>query len=78
MKGGLKLNYIDVKGLPKDATNLLQQLVNLLREKTESQETAIEALRATAGGWKNSIDTEQLKKDIYADRSINTRPVPKL
>ena len=72
------MDYIDVKGLPEDATNLLQQLVNLLREKTESQETSIEALRDTSGGWKGSIDTEQLKKDIYTDRSISTRPVPKL
>lgn len=38
----------------------------------------IEALRASAGGWKDLIDGEELKKNNYADRLINTRPEPKL
>jgi predicted DNA-binding antitoxin AbrB/MazE fold protein len=37
-----------------------------------------EALRATAGAWKDLIDGEELKRNIYADRLINTRPEPKL
>jgi predicted DNA-binding antitoxin AbrB/MazE fold protein len=28
----------------------------------------IEALRASAGGWKGLIDAEELKRNIYADR----------
>jgi len=31
-------------------------------------------LRDTAGGWKDLIDTDALKRDIYADRLIRTRP----
>ena len=38
----------------------------------------LNALRATAGAWKNSIDGEQLKRDIRASRDIHTRPVPRL
>ena len=38
----------------------------------------IEALRASAGGWKGTHDPEELKRDIYADRLINNRPEPKL
>ena len=38
----------------------------------------IEAMRASAGGWKGLIDAEELKRNIYADRLINTRPEPKL
>ena len=38
----------------------------------------IEALRASAGGWKGLIDAEELKRNIYADRLISTRPEPKL
>jgi predicted DNA-binding antitoxin AbrB/MazE fold protein len=38
----------------------------------------IEALRASAGGWKGLIDAEELKHNIYADRLISTRPEPKL
>ena len=38
----------------------------------------LEALRATAGGWKGLVDGETLKRNIYADRLVATRPVPKL
>ena len=38
----------------------------------------LNALRATAGAWKDSIDGEQLIEDIRASRLINTRPEPKL
>jgi predicted DNA-binding antitoxin AbrB/MazE fold protein len=38
----------------------------------------LEALRATAGGWKGLIDAEELKRNIYTDRLIATRPEPKL
>jgi hypothetical protein len=37
-----------------------------------------DALKATAGAWKNLIDAETLKRNIYEDRLIDTRPVPKL
>ena len=37
-----------------------------------------EALRVTAGAWKDLIDCEELKRNIYADRLIHTRPEPKL
>lgn len=30
------------------------------------------------GSWKDTIDAEKLIRDIYNDRLINTRPVPKL
>ena len=35
-------------------------------------------LEATAGGWKGLIDAEELKKNIYNDRLISTRPEVKL
>lgn len=38
----------------------------------------LEALRATAGGWKDLIDAEELKRNIYSDRLIKNRPEPKL
>ena len=37
----------------------------------------LNALRATAGAWRGSIDGEQLMKDIRASRDIRTRPVPR-
>ncbi len=37
-----------------------------------------DALEATAGSWKNLLDAEALKRHIYEDRLIETRPIPKL
>ena len=37
-----------------------------------------DALLSTAGGWKDLVDAERLKTDIYADRLISNRPEPKL
>jgi len=44
---------------------------------SESSKT-LEALRKSFGGWKGLIDAEELKKNIYENRLINTRPEPKL
>jgi predicted DNA-binding antitoxin AbrB/MazE fold protein len=41
-------------------------------------ESMRDALTATAGAWKGLIDAETLKRHIYEDRLIDTRPVPKL
>ena len=38
----------------------------------------LEALDKSFGGWKGLIDSEELKKNIYNDRLINTRQIPKL
>jgi predicted DNA-binding antitoxin AbrB/MazE fold protein len=35
-------------------------------------------LERAAGGWKDLIDAEELKRNIYADRTISTRPEPRL
>src|SRR5688500_60171 len=37
-----------------------------------------EAFLASAGGWKDLVDTEQLKRDIAASRSISSRPPVRL
>ena len=49
----------------------------IITERSKGQ-GMIEALRASAGGWKGLIDAEELKRNIYADRLISTRPEPKL
>ena len=35
-------------------------------------------LERAIGGWKGLIDAEELKRQIYADRLIATRPEPRL
>jgi predicted DNA-binding antitoxin AbrB/MazE fold protein len=37
-----------------------------------------DGLERSAGGWKGLIDAEELKRNIYADRLISTRPEPRL
>ena len=38
----------------------------------------LDALRSTAGGWRDLVDAEELKKSIYADRLVHSRPEPRL
>lgn len=38
----------------------------------------VDALEATFGGWKDLIDAEELKRNIYADRLAGNRPEVKL
>ena len=38
----------------------------------------LNALQASAGAWKDSIDGDQLKRNIRSSREIRTRPVPRL
>lgn len=38
----------------------------------------LEALKSTAGGWKDLIDCDELKRNIYSDRLIATRQEAKL
>ena len=33
-----------------------------------------EAFKSAAGGWKDLVDTERLKQDIYASCKVSTRP----
>lgn len=66
---------------------MLELLENIeLPEGTEVSVTILETptpkstdgLRRSAGGWKGLIDAEKLIENIYADRLISTRPVPRL
>jgi len=37
-----------------------------------------DGLRRSAGAWKGLVDADKLIENIYADRLISTRPVPRL
>ena len=41
------------------------------RKKTAAD---YKAFLESAGGWKDLVDTEKLKRDIYESRSISSRP----
>lgn len=64
---------------PLEALDLKEgEEVKVLITERPTGKGMIEALRASAGGWKGLIDTEELKRNIHADRLISTRPEPKL
>jgi predicted DNA-binding antitoxin AbrB/MazE fold protein len=37
-----------------------------------------DAFRRSAGGWRGTINAEELIRNIYADRELATRPEPRL
>ncbi len=55
-----------------------KELIITISEAPAGSEKALAALRKSFGGWRGLIDAEELKKNIYSDRLISTRPVPKL
>ena len=68
-------DMIDVTGLTSEQVRTLERLVQLFRKGPHGESgEAAEAFRASAGAWKGLIDAEALKRDILADRRINTRP----
>lgn len=50
----------------------------ILVKEAPSAERTVKALRASAGAWKGTHDPKELKRNIYADRLINSRPEPTL
>jgi predicted DNA-binding antitoxin AbrB/MazE fold protein len=55
-----------------------KELIITISETPSEVSKTLESLRNSFGGWKGLIDAEELKKNIYNDRLINTRQVPKL
>ena len=50
--------------------------VTILEGLTPSER--VDALKATAGGWKDLIDAEEMRRNIYADRLAGSRPEVRL
>jgi predicted DNA-binding antitoxin AbrB/MazE fold protein len=55
-----------------------KELIITIAEVPPESDRSLEALRKSFGGWNGLIDAEALKKNIYEDRLINTRNIPKL
>ena len=70
VKGG-KLEPLERVDLPEGK----EVLVTILRVPAGQDD---DGFRRSAGSWKGTIDAEELIRNIYADRLISTRPVPKL
>ncbi len=76
-------NFIDLHGLDDENILLLETLAERLRKKAGTKRTGRkkmaetdmpmpeDALAATAGAWKDSIDCEELKRRIYDNRLLS-------
>ena len=81
-------DFIEIHDLDDEDVKLLETLADRLRKKAKmkrtrqkkSSETATakDVLMATAGGWKDTVDCEELKRRIYEDRLVSTRPEVRL
>jgi len=68
------LNYLQLQSSQLKSNSSINQ-----NDKVLSQlETEKDPLDATFGGWKELVDCEELKKNIYAERQISSRPEVKL
>lgn len=67
---------IDVKGLTDEQVEAIKKLVALFRKPGAKQEAG--GFKKSAGSWKGLIDAEELKRTVYSDRLISTRPETKL
>jgi hypothetical protein len=76
MRGGM-LELLEKVELP-EGTEVSVTILERPTPRDTKTEGMLEALRATAGGWKGLVDADALKRHIYADRLIATRPIPKL
>jgi predicted DNA-binding antitoxin AbrB/MazE fold protein len=66
------LEKIDIREGEEIAISILEA------PKMSGKKSFLEALKKTAGGWKDLIDCDELKRNIYNDRLIATRPEVRL
>jgi len=72
---------INVRDLDSEDVEIVEKLVERLREKArrkKSAEPEADGFKRSAGSWKNLIDGEELKRNIYESRLVCTRPEVKL
>jgi len=81
-------NFIEIHDLDDEDVKLLKTLAKRLAKKAKakgprrrkSSKTSMpeDVLEATAGGWKDTVDCEELKRRIYEGRLVSTRPEVRL
>ena len=82
--------FIELEGLDDEDILLLETIAKRLRKKTKAKRARREkttesdmpmsedVLEATAGAWEDSVDCEDLKRRIYENRLISSRPEVRL
>ena len=68
-----KLEPLEPLDLPEG-----EEILVTISERARPRESLVEALRATAGAWKDLVDADDLNRRIYEDRLLSARPEPRL
>lgn len=55
-----------------------EEILVTITERAPCRESLLEAIRATAGAWEGLVDAQELKRRIYEDRLLSSRPEPRL
>jgi len=63
---------------PESTTVLHEGEEVLLTVSTPATDDRADGIAGTAGVWRGLVDGETLKRDIYADRLLTTRPLARL
>jgi len=70
-----KIDDVILKEIDELSAENKKELLRYMESlKTKEATKTVEVLSRTSGAWKNLVDAERLKKNIYADRLISTRP----
>jgi len=80
MEKTIKARFLNGVIKPLEELNVEEgkELLITISEVPSEISKTLDALRKSFGGWKGLVDAEELKRNIYSDRLINTRAVPKL
>ena len=62
---------------PLDICDGTEVMVTVETDRPMTIEERRAGLRATAGGWKDTVDCDKLLEDIYASRAVVSTRVPK-
>lgn len=64
---------------PLDKVNLPEgEEITIVISRMVEGKGMLEALRTTAGAWRDLVDCEELERNIYVDRLVQSRPEPRL
>jgi hypothetical protein len=76
--GGPMAGAINVRDLDNEDVEIVERLVERLREKARRKRPAADGFARSAGAWKGLVNGEELKHNIYESRLVCTRPEVKL
>ena len=79
MIASVKAKYSNGALMPLEPLDLEEgKEVTVSIEEAGSPEESFHAWKVAAGAWKGTHDPDELLRNIYSDRLVNSRPEPKI